>query len=42
MFETLLGLILIVDVIYYFAAERRRIQRERLEADRATGETLIA
>jgi amino acid transporter len=41
-FETLLGLILIVGVIYYFAAERGRIQRESLEADRATGETLIA
>jgi urea carboxylase system permease len=41
-FETLLGVIVLVGLAYYLRVERGRIQREELEADPATGEAVIA
>ena len=41
-FEATLALIVLAGAIYYFAAERGRIQREQVEADAATGEAVIA
>ena len=40
-FEFFVGAVLTVGVIYYFAVERRRIQTERVAADKATGEAMI-
>ncbi len=41
-FEALVGLVFVIGLVYYFAAERGRISREKIEADTATGEALIA
>jgi urea carboxylase system permease len=41
-FEATLGLILVFGAIYYFVVERGHINREKVEADAATGETAIA
>ncbi len=40
-FELILGLVLVVGVAYYLVVERGRINRERVEADAATGEAVI-
>lgn len=40
-FELIMGVAIVVGVVYYFAAERGRIAREKLEADAATGEVVI-
>ncbi len=41
-FEFLVGIVLIFGLLYYFLAERGRIAREKVEADAATGEAMIA
>jgi amino acid transporter len=41
-FEALVGLVFVIGLVYYFAVERGRISREKVEADRATGEAMIA
>jgi len=41
-FETFMGVIVLVGVIYYFARERGRINAEKVEADAATGEATLA
>jgi amino acid transporter len=41
-FEALVGTVLVVGLVYYFAAERGRIAREKVEADAATGEAMLA
>jgi len=41
-FEATVLLIVLSGLVYYFAVERGRIQREKLEADRVTGEAVIA
>ncbi len=41
-FEATLGLILVVGAVYYLVVERGRIRREKVEADAATGEAVIA
>lgn len=40
-FELIMGIVIIVGVVYYLVAERGRIAKEALEADAATGETII-
>jgi amino acid transporter len=40
-FESALGVILVVGILYYLAAERGKIDKEQVEADIATGETVI-
>jgi amino acid transporter len=41
-FEALVGMVFVVGLVYYFGAERGRIAREKIEADAATGEAMIA
>ena len=41
-FEALVGLVVVIGLVYYFAVERGRIAREKIEADAATGEAVIA
>ena len=40
-FETVLGAILVVGVLYYLVAERGKIDKEEVVADEATGEAVI-
>jgi amino acid transporter len=40
-FEFILGIVVAVGLVYYFAAERGRIAKESIDADIATGEALI-
>lgn len=40
-FELIMGVVIIFGLVYYFVAERGRINREKLEADALTGELAI-
>jgi amino acid transporter len=41
-FEFILAVVIGIGLVYYFVAERGRISREKIEADTATGEAMIA
>jgi len=40
-FELIMGVVVIFGLVYYFVAERSRINREKIEGDALTGEVAI-
>jgi amino acid transporter len=40
-FETVLGVILLVGILYYLAVERGKVDKQQIEADTVTGEAVI-
>jgi amino acid transporter len=40
-FETVLGVILLVGILYYLAIERGKVDKQQVEADQVTGEAVI-
>ena len=40
-FETVLGVILVVGIVYYLAVERGKVDKQQIEADQITGEAVI-
>ena len=40
-FETVLGVIVVVGIVYYLAVERGKVDKQQIEADQVTGEAVI-